>query len=92
MVFAYRDEDLATDLDFAIKNAEPEESLCEPDDDREGLLQPAIEETTPTNLAGASVLALATAAGVRRERSRVAASATLRMRLAASDTEPGTLA
>ena len=32
------------------------------DDDREGLLQPAIEETKPTNLAGASVLALATAA------------------------------
>ena len=62
MVFAYRDEDLATDLDFAIKNAEPEESLRQPADDREGLLQPAIEETKPTNLAGASVLALATAA------------------------------
>ena len=53
---------MASDLDLAIRNADLVEPLCQPVDDPEALLQPAIEETKFTNFAGVSALALATAA------------------------------
>ena len=53
---------MASDLDLAIRNTDLVEPLCQPVDDPEALLQPAIEETKFTNFAGVSALALATAA------------------------------